>query len=213
MRTLAAVALLLACPATQPPPSHPSAPASSSSAQYDVLITNGYVIDGTGKPRVRADVGITGDTIAAIGDLSHATAKTTLDAHGDVVTPGFIDLLGHSEGSVLIDPHLEGKIRQGVTTEVTGEGHSPGPMNEAMAAEAERTKLPGYPDVTWRTLDDFTRVVEKRRSSITFAFYAGVANPREIVLGDADRAPTAEELARMEGIVDEAMKSGAVGMS
>jgi dihydroorotase/N-acyl-D-amino-acid deacylase len=137
----------------------------------------------------------------------------TLDAHGDVVTPGFIDLLGHSEGSVLIDPHVEGKIRQGVTTEVTGEGHSPGPMNEAMAAEAERTKLPGYPDVTWRTLDDFMRVVEKRGSAINFAFYIGAANPREIVLGDADRAPTAAELARMEGLVDEAMKSGAVGMS
>lgn len=213
MRTLAAVALLLACPATQPPPRHPPAPPSSSSAQYDVLITNGYVIDGTGKPRVRADVAITGDTIAAIGDLSHATAKTTLDAHGDVVTPGFIDLLGHSEGSVLIDPHLEGKIRQGVTTEVTGEGHSPGPLSEAMAAEAERTKPPGYPDVTWRSLDDFMRVVEKRGSAINFAFYIGAANPREIVLGDADRAPIAEELNRMEGIVDQAMKSGAVGMS
>lgn len=213
MRNLAAVALLLACPATQPPPNHPSAPAAPSSAQYDVLITNGYVIDGTGKPRVRADVAITGDTIAAIGDLAHATGKTTLDAHGDVVTPGFIDLLGHSEGSVLIDPHLEGKIRQGVTTEVTGEGHSPGPLNEAMAAEAERTKPPGYPDVTWRSLDDFMHVVEKRGSAINFAFYIGAANPREIVLGDADRAPTAEELKRMEGIVDEAMKSGAVGMS
>src|SRR5258706_5330637 len=205
MRSIPALALLLACAA---PASHrPATP------QYDLIITNGQVIDGTGKPRYRADVAIKGDSIAAIGDFSGATAKMTLDAHGDVVTPGFIDPLGHSEGSVLIDPHLEGKIRQGVTTEVTGEGHSPGPLNEAMAAEAERTKLPGYPDVTWRTLDDFMRAVEKRRSAINFAFYIGAANPREIVLGDADRAPAAEELKRMEGIVDEAMKSGAVGMS
>ena len=205
MRFITALALLLAC----------AAPASRQPAtpQYDVIITNGQVIDGTGKPRYSADVAIKGDSIAAIGDLSRATAKMTLDAHGDVVTPGFIDLLGHSEGSVLIDPHLEGKIRQGVTTEVTGEGHSPGPLSEAMAAEAERTKLPGYPDVTWRTLDDFMRVVEKRGSALNFAFYIGAANPREIVLGDADRPPTAEELKRMEGIVDEAMKSGAVGMS
>jgi dihydroorotase/N-acyl-D-amino-acid deacylase len=217
MRTLAAFALLLACSSPHGAtgkPAHPATPQPSNPATpFDLVITNGFVIDGTGAPRRRADVGVNGDTIAAIGDLSHASAKVTLDAHGDVVTPGFIDLLGHSEGSVLIDPHVEGKIRQGVTTEVTGEGHSPGPMNEAMAAEAERTKLPGYPDVTWRTLDDFMRVVEKRGSAINFAFYVGAANPREIVLGDADRAPTAEELARMEGLVDEAMKSGAVGMS
>ena len=215
MRTALALALALACsaPSSRSAGSATRQPSNSATDTYDLIITNGNVIDGSGKPRVRADVGIRGDAIAAIGDLSHAAATTTLDAHGDVVTPGFIDLLGHSEASVLIDSHLEGKIRQGVTTEVTGEGHSPGPLNEAMAAEAERTKLPGYPDVTWRTLDDFMHVVEKRGSAINFAFYIGAANPREIVIGDADRAPTVEELQRMEGIVDTAMKSGAVGMS
>src|SRR6266581_3150339 len=111
-------------------------------------------------------VGIRGDQIVRIGDLSRATARVTIDARNHVVTPGFIDLLGHSEGSVLIDPNLEGKIRQGVTTEVTGEGHSPGPINEAMAAEMERTKPPGFPDATWRSLADYMRAVEKRGSAI-----------------------------------------------
>jgi dihydroorotase/N-acyl-D-amino-acid deacylase len=211
MRTLALV-LLLAC--SDPTPTRPATRQPSPSAtHYDVIVRKGSVIDGTGAPRRRADIAINGDSIAAIGDLANTGATTTLDAHGDVITPGFIDLLGHSEASVLIDPHLEGKIRQGVTTEVTGEGHSPGPLNEAMAAEAERTKPPGYPDVTWRSLDNFMKVIEKRGSAINFAFYIGAANPREIVIGDADRPPTPEELKKMEAIVDEAMKQGATGMS
>ncbi|HMC20741.1 MAG TPA: D-aminoacylase [Thermoanaerobaculia bacterium] len=185
----------------------------SAKPQFDVRIINGEVIDGTGRPRFRADVGIRGDAIAAIGDLSHVSATTTIDARNQVVTPGFIDLLGHSEGSVLIDPNLEGKVRQGVTTELTGEGHSPGPINEPMAAEMERTKPPGWPAVSWRTLGQFMQVVEKRRSAINFAFFIGAANPREIVLGTADRPPTAEELTRMEAIVDQAMREGAIGMS
>lgn len=171
------------------------------------------MIDGTGRARFRADVGIRDDKIAAIGDLSHATAATTIDVRNQVITPGFIDLLGHSEGSVLIDPNLEGKVRQGVTTELTGEGHSPGPLSEAMAAEMERTKPPGWPAVSWRTLGEFMKVVEKRGSAINFAFFIGAANPREIVLGTADRAPTPEELARMEAIVDQAMREGAIGLS
>ncbi len=190
-----------------------AAEVSSAKPQFDIRIIHGEVIDGSGRARFRADVGIRGDAIAAIGDLSPASAVTTIDARNQVVTPGFIDLLGHSEGSVLIDPSLEGKVRQGVTTELTGEGHSPGPINEPMAAEMERTKPPGWPAVSWRTLGEFMRVVEKRGSAINFAFFIGAANPREIVIGTADRAPTAEELARMEAIVDQAMREGAIGIS
>ena len=200
MRTLA-ILLLLACVAAAPRP------------QFDIRIINGQVIDGTGRARFRADVGVRGDTIAEIGDLSRATAKITIDAKNQVVTPGFIDLLGHSESSVLVEPTLEGKVRQGVTTEVTGEGHSPGPLNEAMIAEANRTRPPGFPEVTWHTLADFMQVVEKRGSAINFAFYIGAANPREIVIGTADRPATSDELTRMEQIVDESMRAGAVGMS
>jgi dihydroorotase/N-acyl-D-amino-acid deacylase len=180
---------------------------------FDVRIINGEVIDGTGRARVRADVGIRGDAIAAIGDLSHKTSKIIIDARGQVVTPGMIDLLGHSEGAVLIDPNLEGKVRQGVTTEVTGEGHSPGPIDDAMAAEINRTKPPGFPDATWRSLADYMRAVEKRGSAINFAFYVGAANPREIVLGDADRDPTPDELKRMEQLVDQGVNEGAWGLT
>ncbi|HEY6139061.1 MAG TPA: D-aminoacylase [Thermoanaerobaculia bacterium] len=204
------VILALTCaPARTPPVPRSLSPVPS----YDIRIINAEIIDGTGSQRTRADVGINSDSIAAIGDLSRATAKITIDASNQVVAPGFIDLLGHSEFSVLIDPNLEGKVRQGVTTEVTGEGHSPGPIDDKMAAEIDRTRLPGFPDATWRSLGDFMRVVEAKHSAINFAFYIGAANPREIVLGTADRAPTAEELKRMEGIVDGAVKDGAVGMS
>lgn len=180
---------------------------------YDVKIVNGEVIDGSGAPRKRADVGIRGDSIAAIGDLSNATSRTTIDARGQVVTPGFIDVLGHSEGSVLIDPHLEGKIRQGVTTESTGEGHSPGPLDDAMAAEMNRTRPPGFPEVRWRTLGEYMNFVESRGSAINFALYVGSANPREIVLGKTNRDPSPADMQRMEAIVDQAMSDGAVGMS
>src|SRR5439155_1572803 len=134
---------------------------------------NGQVIDGTGRARFRADVGIRGDTVAAVGDLSRATAKITIDARDQVVAPGFIDLLGHSESSVLVEPMLEGKVRQGVTTEVTGEGHSPGPLNDAMIAEANRTRPPGFPEITWHTLAEFMREVEKRGPAINVAFRIG----------------------------------------
>jgi N-acyl-D-amino-acid deacylase len=184
-----------------------------ASTTYDVLIRNGVVIDGTGAPRKRADLAITGDTIAAIGNLQTATANIVVDAGNRAVAPGFIDLLGNSQSAVLIDPRLEGKIRQGVTTEVTGEGHSPGPIDEAMAAEMERTKPPGWPAVTWRTLGEFMRVVEKQGTALNFAFYIGAANPREMVLGHADRAPAPDELRRMEAIVDQAMREGAVGLA
>jgi dihydroorotase/N-acyl-D-amino-acid deacylase len=187
--------------------------ATTNHDDFDLIIRNGDVIDGTGALRRHEDVGIRGDSIAAAGDLHGMSARTVIDATGKVVTPGFIDLLGHSEGSVLIDPHLEGKIRQGVTTEVTGEGHSPGPLNEAMAAEMNRTRPAGFPDVNWRSLEDFMHVVEQRHSAINFAFYIGAANPREIVIGSADRAPTAAELQRMQQLVEVSMQSGATGLS
>jgi N-acyl-D-amino-acid deacylase len=205
---MAMVAVACSPGVTGTAPSDPAAPAA-----FDLIIRNGDVLDGTGSPHVRADVGIRGDRVTAIGDLSQATATTTLDARGQVVTPGFIDLLGNSQAAVLIDPKLEGKIRQGVTTEVTGEGHSPGPQNDVMLAEMERTKPKGWPLVTWHTLGEFMRVVEQRGSALNFAFYVGAANPREIVLGHADRAPTAEEQQRMNAIVKQAVDEGAVGLS
>ena len=208
VRALLSFALIVSC--SQPSPQRPP---ETAAPDYSIIIRNGRLIDGTGKAAVRADVALRGDSIAAIGDLSAATAANTIDATGFTLAPGFIDLLGNSQAAVLIDPRLEGKVRQGVTTEVTGEGHSPAPIDEAMAAEMERTKPDGWPAVSWRSLADFKRVVEKKGSAVNFAFYVGATNPREIVLGHADRAPSADELQRMEAIVAEAMKNGAVGLS
>src|SRR5215510_10241151 len=101
---------------------------STQQQQLDLKISNGRIIDGTGAPWFRGDVGVRGDTIVAVGDLSKMEAATTIDAQGRVVSPGFIDLLGQSQTAVFVDPHVEAKVRQGVTTEVTGEGHSPGPV-------------------------------------------------------------------------------------
>ncbi|HKR62949.1 MAG TPA: D-aminoacylase [Thermoanaerobaculia bacterium] len=206
---LALLALTCAAPSA---PTESRAP-SAAKTDYDIVILHGDVLDGTGAARRRADVGIRGDAIAAIGDLAHASATTTIDAHGQVVAPGFIDLLGNSQAAVLLDPKLEGKIRQGITTEVTGEGHSPGPQNDVMLAEMERTKPPGWPRVTWHTLGEFMKVVEQKGSALNFAFYVGAANPREMVLGHADRAPTAEELKQMEAITKQAVDEGAVGLA
>jgi N-acyl-D-amino-acid deacylase len=185
MRLLLALLLVTACSA---PVQRPDANDTTRATSYDfdLILRGGDIIDGSGSPRRRADVGVRGDAIVTIGDLHGKTAREVLDATGQVVTPGFIDLLGNSQSAVLIDPKLEGKIRQGVTTEVTGEGHSPGPIDEAMRAEMERTKPAGWPPVTWTSLADFMRVIEQRGSALNFAFYVGAGNAREIVLGHAD---------------------------
>ncbi|HUR83426.1 MAG TPA: D-aminoacylase [Thermoanaerobaculia bacterium] len=215
MRWCAMIMVLAACDANVGRAS--ARPAGDGRAEahptFDIVIVNGEVIDGTGAARKRADIGIRGDTIVAIGDLGKQEAKTRIDAKGSVVTPGFIDLLGNSQAAVLLDPKLEGKIRQGVTTEVTGEGHSPAPQNDAMLAEMERTKPKGWPRVSWHTLGEFMNVVEKNGSALNFAFYVGAANSREMVLGHADRAPAPAELKQMEAITQKAVSEGAVGVS
>lgn len=166
---------------------------------YDLKIVNGRVIDGTGAPWFRADVGIRGDRIVAIGDLSHQTAASTIDASDHIVSPGFIDLLGQSQSSVFVDPTVEAKVRQGVTTEVTGEGESPGPSN------APNAKYPRF--------KDYLEAIDRRGTAINFALFVGASNPREMVIGNINRQPTAAELQQMEAIVDQAMRDGAIGLS
>jgi dihydroorotase/N-acyl-D-amino-acid deacylase len=174
----------------------------------DLKITNGRILDGTGAPWFRGDVGVRGDTIVAVGDLSAQPATSTIDAHGRIVSPGFIDLLGQSQFGVFADPHLEAKVRQGVTTEVTGEGHSPGPM-KATTTDSERTSaIPRFP-----RLADYFTYLEHRGTALNFALFVGASNPREMVIGDVNRPPTADELKEMEEIVDQAMRDGAIGLS
>lgn len=162
----------------------------------DLKITNARILDGTGAPWFRGDVGVRGDTIVAIGDLSAMPAKTTIDAGQRMVAPGFIDLLGWSQGSVLEDPAVEAKVRQGVTTEITGEGSSPGPS------------LTGR----FRTLADYLDAVDRRGAAINFAQLLGASNPREMVIGNTNRQPTMEEMLQMERIVEQAMRDGAIGI-
>jgi N-acyl-D-amino-acid deacylase len=179
---------------------------------YDVLIRNGRIIDGTGSPWYAGDVGIRGGRIVAIGTLNGA-ARQTVDASGMVVAPGFIDMLGQSEMSILVDPRLPSKIFQGITTEVTGEGGSAGPLNDSIIA-ADRAGYEHYgitPD--WRTLGEYFARLEKQGIGINLASYVGATQVRRMVLGDGDRTPTPAELDRMKSLVREAMRDGAVGVS
>jgi len=172
-------------------------------AMLDLKIANGRIVDGTGSPWFRGDVGIRGDRIVAIGDLRDIPATSTIDANGRMVAPGFIDLLGWSQYTAIADPQLEAKVRQGVTTEVAGEGTSPGPNPIDRVARGDR----------WQTLGDYLDELDRRGAGINFALLVGASNPRSMVIGDVNRAPTADEMRQMEAIVDQAMREGAIGLS
>ncbi len=185
----------------------------AQNAPYDVVIRNGHVIDGTGSPWYAADVGIRDGRIAAIGDLAAAPARRTIDAHGMVVAPGFIDMLGQSELTILVDPRLPSKIYQGITTEITGEGDSVAPQTDA-TIQADRVGYEHYhitPD--WRTLDQYFRRLQKQGMGINLATYVGATQVRRVVLGDADVQPTPAQLDQMKALVDQAMQQGAMGVS
>ncbi len=182
--------------------------------QYDVLIRNGRIVDGSGNPWFAGDVGIRGDRITFVGRAPQsATAKRVIDARGLVVAPGFIDMLGQSEEYVLIDRRAVSKITQGITSEITGEGGSIAPVNERTLAE-ERDFLERYKlTVDWRDLEGYFRRFERERPAINLGTYVGATQVRRYVLGDADRAATPDELRQMEELVDEAMRQGAMGLS
>ena len=189
------------------------APAQSTTSTFDLVITNGHIIDGTGSPWYSGDVGIRDGRIAAIGNLAAASRKRTIDAAGKVVAPGFIDMLGQSELSILVEPRLPSKIYQGITTEITGEGGSIAPLNEAII-HADR---PGYehyhitPD--WRTFRQYFARLEKQGMGINLASYVGATQVRRMVLGDDNKQPTPEQLEQMKALVRDAMKDGTVGVS
>jgi dihydroorotase/N-acyl-D-amino-acid deacylase len=185
----------------------------AQSPPFDLVIRNGRIVDGTGSPWYSGDVGIRGGRIAAIGQLDGARAKRTVDAGGNVVAPGFIDMLGQSELAILANPSLPSKIFQGITTEITGEGGSPAPLNEAIIA-ADRTgydQLRITPD--WRTLAQYYARLERQRIGINLATYVGATQVRRMVLGDDDKDPTPAQLDRMRELVRQAMRDGAVGLS
>lgn len=186
---------------------------STQTLQYDVLIKGGRIVDGTGRAGYVADLAVKDDRIAAIGNLSKATAARVIDAQGLVVAPGFIDMLGQSETYVLIDPRAMSKVMQGVTTEITGEGESIGPINERQIKEQEDFLRRFNLTVDWRTLDQYFKRLEKQGSGVNIGTFVGATQVREYVIGYEDRQPTASELEQMKKLVGEAMLDGALGLS
>ena len=188
-------------------------PAQTPGAPFDLVIIHGHIIDGTGSPWYSGDVGIRDGRIAAIGNLSAAPRKRAIDAAGKVVAPGFIDMLGQSELTILVDPRLPSKIYQGITSEITGEGNSIAPLNDAII-ESDRSGYEHFkitPD--WRTFREYFARLEKQGMGINLASYVGATQVRRMVLGDDDKQPTPAQLEQMQALVREAMRDGAVGVS
>jgi N-acyl-D-amino-acid deacylase len=180
---------------------------------YDVVVRNGHIVDGTGSPWYAGDIGIRAGKIAAIGHLEGAPARRSIDAHGMVVAPGFIDMLGQSELTILVDPRLPSKIFQGITTEITGEGGSIAPLTDAIVKADHVTYEHYRVTPTWRTLGEYFTRLRKQGMGINLATYAGATQIRRAVLGDENRAPNAAELERMKALVREEMHDGAMGVS
>src|SRR5215470_5745178 len=179
----------------------------------DLLFKNGRVVDGTGAPYFYGDVAVAGGRIVAVGRLGSMHAKRVVDATGLVIAPGFIDLLGQSEYNVLVDPRAASKITQGITSEVTGEGESIAPLDEKLLAEGEDVfkKYGVRPD--WKTLDGYFAAFSRRGAGINLGTFVGSGGVRAMVIGRENRKATSEELARMEALVDQAMRDGALGVS
>ena len=189
-----------------------TAPAHDARA-LDMVITNGRIIDGTGSPWYSGDVGIRDGRVAAMGNLAAIARTRTIDAKGMVVAPGFIDMLGQSEFTILVDPRLPSKIYQGITTEITGEGGSVAPQNDAIIREMAHTYKHLQINSDWRTLRQYFARLEKQGMGINLASYVGATQVREMVLGFDDRQPTPAQLEEMKRLVREAMQDGAVGVS
>ncbi|MBY0494948.1 MAG: D-aminoacylase [Cyanobacteria bacterium] len=209
LTTLAIVCALPACASNTP--TQPAAP--SAGTGFDVLITNGRIVDGTGAPWFRGDVGITGDQIAEIGQLSGRTAAQTIDASNLVVAPGFIDMLGQSEFNVLADPRAASKITQGVTTEITGEGASIAPLNDALVKSAQPTYDRFRVALDFRTLSEYFARLEQNRPAINVGTFVGAGGVRAYVMGSGQKVASPGELDEMKKLVDQAMQQGALGLS
>jgi dihydroorotase/N-acyl-D-amino-acid deacylase len=186
---------------------------AASARSFDLVITNGHIIDGTGSPWYSGDIGIHDGKIAAIGNLSDSPRTRTVDAKGKVVAPGFIDLLGQSELTILVDPGLPSKIFQGITTEITGEGRSIAPLNDAIIKADQSTYDHYHITPDWRTLRQYFDRLQKQGLGINLATFVGATQVRRMVLGDADMHPTPQQLEQMKELVRQGMRDGAIGVS
>ncbi len=191
-----------------------SAFAAGMSAQpYDLVIRNGRIIDGTGSPWYRADIAIRDGHIAAIGRFGKVAAKQVINAHGDVVAPGFIDMLDQSGLTLLADGHAQSKIYQGVTTLITGEGESVAPLDDRIIQENQSTYRSLHIKPSWHDLGGYFALLEKQGVGVNLGTYVGAASVREMVLGYGDRTPTPAQLKQMQALVARAMQQGAMGVS
>jgi N-acyl-D-amino-acid deacylase len=188
-------------------------PMNAGLPAFDIIITNGKIIDGTGSPWYSGDIGIREGRIAAIGNLSATPRKRTIDAHGFVVAPGFIDMLGQSELTILVDPRLPSKIYQGITTEITGEGECIAPLNDTIFRTDQGAFDQLHVQADWRTLRQYFVRLEKQGIGINVADYVGATRVRRMVLGDDDVQPNPAQLEQMKELVRQAMLDGAVGVS
>ena len=186
---------------------------SPGAFEFDLIIRNGRVVDGTSRPGFISDIAIKGDRIVRVGDLKDAKAPRTIDARGLVVAPGFIDMLGQSETYLLIDPRAMSKVMMGVTTEITGEGESIAPVNERLIKENEDFNQRYKLTVDWRTLGEYFRRVEKQGMGLNLGTFVGATQVREYIVGFDNRPPTSAELEQMKTLVAEAMTDGALGVS
>lgn len=186
---------------------------SLAAADYDTIFANGSVVDGTGAPWFRADVGVKGDRIAAVGDLSKASATRRIDAKGLVVAPGFIDMMGQSEYNVLVDGRAASKITQGITTEVTGEGGSIAPLNARLLAESKDVYAHYGVTPNFTTFSGYFEEFERRGVALNLATFVGAGQVRNFIIGMDNRPATPQELKAMEAEVARAMEQGAMGLS
>ncbi|HJQ66874.1 MAG TPA: D-aminoacylase [Gemmatimonadales bacterium] len=209
--TRVGVLILLALTACKKAPEG-GAPAAPGAA-YDVLLRGGWIVDGSGNPRWQGDVAIRGERIVGLGRLTGAGARETLDVSGLVVAPGFIDMLGQSELSVLIDNRVLSKVTQGITTEVTGEGGSVAPLTDRLVAlDSEVIRRYNLAE-DWRDLDGYFAHLARTGSTINLATFVGATQVRMAVIGFENRAATGPEQAHMEALVDTMMEQGALGVS
>lgn len=186
--------------------------AQSNPTDFDVIIRGGTIYDGTGGAPVKADVGIKGDRIAAIGNLSSARARNIVDARGMAVAPGFINMLSWSTESLLVDGRSQSELRQGVTTQIMGEGWSMGPLNERMKEETIKGQGDIKYDIEWTTLAEYLKHLEQRGVSQNVASFIGATTLREYVIGLEDKPPTPAQLAEMRALVRREMEDGALGI-
>lgn len=185
----------------------------AQNADYDFILSGAHIVDGTGSPWFIDDVGIRGDRIAAIGDLSKASAAKRLDATGLVVSPGFIDVQGQSEFSVLVDNRAASKITQGVTTEITGEGTSIAPVNDRMRKDSEAAAQKYGVNLDWSSLADYFQHFGRTKSAINLGTFVGAGGVRNYAMGSVNRPATPAELEQMRQLVAQAMQDGAFGLS